>query len=151
MLGILDKIETRRLSAPVAAEATDITNATAVVCANYEVFRFNVAFGVITAGAATSVEIHGSVDGGSNFTILKDQHGDDCKLTVDDDMDSKIVSIEIIRPTGNVDQLKPVIKRATQNAVVELVWADLGNPRSYPVAQPAASVAASVSFVGCEP
>lgn len=156
MLGFVDKIEVVRLRAPVAAGVTDVTDSSPLAGAHAEVFVFGVAFGAIVAGAATSIEIHGSDASGGTYALLKDQDGNDVKVTVADTYDNQIVLVEVVRP--RVDSLrnqvavlpcnflKPVVKRATQNATIDLIFGCRMNLRTIPCTQPS-TVALTKRFV----
>lgn len=147
-LEIFDKVEVIRDLAPVAAGSADITTATGVPCTGRNVFGFIVGFGAITAGAVTSIELHGSDDNGSNYSLMKDDAGNDAKVIVADDDDNKVFLLQVVKPIGSVTHIKPVIKRATQNSVVDLVLALVGNTRVIPVTQ-GATVAGNDKFIGC--
>lgn len=139
-LTIFDKMEVVRCHAPVAAGSTDITDSTEISTVNRDLFAFIVGFGAIVTGAVTSIEIHGSTDG-TNFSLMKDDAGNDCKLTVADDADSTYKLIEIVKPHGSVVEVKPVVKRATQNATVEHITCLVGNSRKIPTTQPSGTAA----------
>mgnify|MGYP000106109553 CR=1 FL=1 len=146
MLGLLDKMEFTRLRGPAAAGVTDITDSNALDCRNFEVFGFVVGFGALTNGGTFAVEIHGSTNDGTSYSLVKDQEGNDCRVAVADDQDNKIVVIEVVRPYGSVDKLKPVIKRSGQNGVVDFVLGYRGCGRTIPTSQPD-TVASATRFV----
>lgn len=112
----------------VAAGTTDITDATAVDCAGYEGVRFIFAFGTITAGAATSVAAC-SLDTSSPTPGTDDIAGS--KITVVDTADDTIVILDIHKPIKRY--VRPFVKRATQNAVVNSIIAELYKPHTMPV------------------
>lgn len=117
----------------VAAGATDITDATAIDTAGYEGVRFIFAFGAITAGAATSVAA-ASLDTSSPTAGTDDLLGS--KITVADTDDDKLVILDIRRP--RLRYVRPFVKRATQNAVLNCIIAELyGHSGLYPIAKDA--------------
>lgn len=139
-LTLFDKVEVVRCHAPVAAGATDITDSTEISTVNRDLFCFIAGFGAIVTGAVTSIEIHGSIDG-TTFALMKDDAGVDCKLVVADDADSTYKLIEIVKPHGSVIEIKPVVKRATQNATLEHLTCLVGNSRKMPTTQPSGTAA----------
>jgi O-glycosyl hydrolase len=129
------KIKTFRTHAPVAAGATDVTDSIVVDMQNYEAVRFIVGFGAITNGAATSVKVQ-EADAKSSATALTS--GADLLgsgITVLDTDDNSLVISDIMRPRKRYVQVH--ILRATQNAVVDLVIAELYGARKLPVTQDA--------------
>lgn len=147
-LTLMDKVEVNRLAGAVAAGSSDYTSGGVVTTKNRDLFSFVVGFGAVTSGAATSIEIHGSSDGGSTYALMTDDAGDDCSVTVADTDDSKCFLIEVVKPLGAIDHLKCVIKRATQNSVVEFILCLVGNSRTLPTTQPSGSVVSVNRFVG---
>lgn len=94
----------------------------------YETCMFLVHFGTITAGAATSIEVHTSTDDGSAdaYTALLGS-----KVTVLDTADDTIVQVEVKKPLERY--LLCVVNRATQNSVVGNIIAIQGGARHEPV------------------
>jgi hypothetical protein len=107
----------------VAAAATDITDATAVDTAGYSGVRFIFAFGAIVAGAATSVAAAGKAT--SSPTPGTDDIAGS-KITVADTADDTIVILDIANPQQRY--VRPFVKRATQNATVNCIIAELYGP-----------------------
>lgn len=106
----------------VVAGATDITDATVVDTAGYDGVRFIFGFGVITAGAATSTGV------ASKATNAPTPGTDDLagsKITVVDTDDNTVVITDIERP--QLRYMRPFVKRATQNAVVDFILCELYN------------------------
>jgi len=115
----------------VAAGATDITDATAVDTQGFNGVRFTFAFGAIVAGAVTSVAAAGAATS-SPTPGTDDLAG--TKITVADTDDDKIVVLDIYRPAQRY--IRPFVKRATQNATVNAILAELyGSARKEPVAK----------------
>jgi hypothetical protein len=104
----------------VAAGATDITDATVIDMAGYDGVRFIFGFGVITAGAATSIGVAGKA---TNTPTPGTDDLTGSKQTVADTADNTVFICEITHPQQRY--LRPFVKRATQNAVVDFVLAEL--------------------------
>jgi hypothetical protein len=109
-----------------AAGATDITG-TAVDTQGYDGVQFEVAFGPIVAGAATSIKVQGS-DDDSTYADLAGT-----AQTVADDADNKVFYVDIVRPLHRY--LKLIVARATQNATVGAALAHKYGPIKAPVTQ----------------
>lgn len=114
----------------VAAGSTDITDAVAIDMANYEGVRFIFSFGAIVAGAATSVAACGK-DTNSPTPGTDDLAG--TKITVVDTADDTIVILDIFQPQHRY--VRPFVKRATQNAVLNCIIAERYGPRKLPITQ----------------
>ena len=123
-----NEVKTVLCKTAVAAGATDITDATVIDMANYEGVRFIFAFGAITSGAATSVGA-AALDTSSPTPGTDDLEGS--KITVADTADDTIFILDINRPSQRY--VRPFVKRATQNAVVNSIIAELYGPRVKPV------------------
>lgn len=131
MQHLSNKIKTFRAHAPVAAGATDITDSLVIDMANYEGVRFIVGFGAITAGAVTSVKVQQATAKTSDTALTSGADLLGSGITVADSDDNKLVISDIIRPRERYVQVH--ILRATQNAVVDLVIAELYGARKLPV------------------
>lgn len=101
-----------RHSATVAAGTTTITPSGAIDMAGFNGCIFIASFGVITASAVTSIEIHQSATSGGSYNAIIGT-----KVVIDDDEDAGIVYVDIHFPTKQF--LKCIVKRATANAVLE--------------------------------
>lgn len=104
----------------VVAGSSDITDATAVDTTGYDGARFIFVFGAITSGAATSTGV------ASKATSSPTPGTDDLagsKVTVIDTDDNTIVITDIQHP--QLKYLRPFVKRATQNAVVDAIICEL--------------------------
>jgi hypothetical protein len=113
----------------VAAGATDITDATAIDMLGYEGVRFLFLFGTITAGAVTSVAAAGK-DTNSPSPGTDDLAG--TSIAVADTADDKIVILDVYKPKQRF--VRPFVKRATQNAVLNGIVAELyGRKGKFPV------------------
>lgn len=84
---------------------------------NFESCTFLASFGTITSGAVTSVSIQ--QDDANATAGMTDLLGSG--YTVADTNDDMGVIVEVIKPTKRYLRLK--ISRATQNAVINCVWA----------------------------
>lgn len=114
----------------VAAGTTDITDATVVDMAGYSGVRFTFHFGAITSGAATSV----AAAGGATSTPTPGT--DDIagsKITVADTADDTVFTLDIYKPTQRY--IRPFVKRATQNAVLNSIVAVQYEPIFMPPTQ----------------
>ena len=130
---LTNEVKTFLAKTAVAAGATDITDATAIDTAGYEGVRFIFSFGVITAGAATSVAA-ASLATSSPTPGTDDLLGS--KITVADTDDNTIVILDINRP--RLRYVRPFVKRATQNAVLNSIIAELyGHSGLMPIAKDA--------------
>jgi hypothetical protein len=120
-----------------AAGATDLTSEF-VDTAGFEGVRLICGFGAIVAGAATSVNAQQCDTSGGTYADLAGT-----KITVADDDDNQITVIDIFRPRERY--IKHLAKRATQNATIDFLVAELygaGGARKEPVTQDAAVVVA---------
>lgn len=125
---LTNAVKTVLCKTAVAAGATDVTDATEIDMANWEGVRFIFGFGAITSGAATSTGVTGkATTGGTPGT--DDLAGS--KQTVADTNDDTIFITDILQPAQRY--LRPFVKRATQNAVVNFIIAELYGPRVQPV------------------
>ena len=111
----------------VAAGTTDITDSTVIDMQGYGGCRFIFAFGVLTAGAVTSVGVAGK-DTNTPTEGVDDLAGS--KGDVADDDDNKIIAVDIKNPLQRY--LRPFVKRATQNAVLNSIVAELYDPIKMP-------------------
>lgn len=129
MLSLLKNAAFERIMNAVAAGTSDQTSSR-VNMENHEVATFVVAFGTITAGAVTSIKVQQSSDDGSadDYTDLEGT-----AVTVADTGSNKIFIVEVIRPAKR--DLKLVVDRGTQNAVIDGVWVIKTHPRVQPVTQ----------------
>jgi hypothetical protein len=115
---------------PTAAGATDITPSAGVNCTGADGVLFTAAFGAITAGAVTSLQAEASNDDGvadAYATIAG------TSVPVLDTHDGKLVCLDISRPPKAY--VRCVVKRATQNAVLDLLTAQVYDFRTNPVTQ----------------
>lgn len=124
-----------RHSAAVAAGTSVITPGSGVDCQGFRSCRFIASFGTIVAGAATSVEVHQSSDDGSSdsYTALLGS-----KITVADDDDNKLVAVDIVAPRERY--LKLVVNRATQDATLDGIVAELYDPSEIPTTDDSSTV-----------
>ena len=129
---LTNQIKTVLCKTAVAAGTTDITDATAVDMQDYEGVRFIFAFGAITAGAATSVALAGLATS-SPTPGTDDLLG--TKITVADTDDDKLVILDLHQPAQRF--IRPFVKRATQNSVVNSIVAELYGPKKLPVVKDA--------------
>jgi len=136
--GLFQNAKVFRCKGAVAAGATDITDAAGVDVAPGESVTFIFDFGAITANAVTSVKAQQSSDDGS-ADAYADLAGS--KVTVADSDDDHLVILEVVKPQERY--VKPFVSRATQNAVLNGIWAVVTGVKNVPVTQPTASVIAA--------
>lgn len=113
-------VKTILCKSAVAAGATDITDATVVDTAGYDGVRFIFVFGAITTNAVTSTGVAGKATN-SPTPGTDDLAGS--KQTVADSADDTVFITDITHPQQRY--LRPFVKRATQNAVVNCIIAEL--------------------------
>lgn len=118
----------QRVMNAVAAGTSDQTSSR-VDSSDCESVVFIAAFGAITAGAVTSMKVQQSSDDGStdDYTDLEGT----C-VTIPDTASNKVAVIEVKRPQKR--DLKLVIDRGTQNAVIDGVFAIKHGLRKAPAA-----------------
>lgn len=112
----------------VAAGATDITDATAVDTQGFEGVRFHFLIGTMTSGTVTSVAA------ASKASSAPTPGTDDLagsKQTIADTESNKIVTLDVFRPA--LRYVRPFVKRATQNCVINGIIAELYGPIKSPV------------------
>jgi hypothetical protein len=126
-----------RISNAVAAGTTAVTSS-AIDMKGFDSCQFVVFFGAITANAVTSVKAQQSSDDGSSDAYA-DLAG--TSITVADDDDNQTVILDIDKPRERY--LKCVVSRATQNAVVDGIFAIQYNAVEQPVTHDAATVVGS--------
>lgn len=127
---LTDVVKTVRVSNAVAAGTTDVV-CTAVNTEGYDGCRFVALFGTLTATQVTSMRVQQSGDDGSADAYTDLENSATNALGDDDDNDMLIV--DILRPQEK--WLKLTIDRATANAVVDGVIAELYRVRTAPVTQ----------------
>lgn len=111
-----------------AAGSSDV-NGDIIDTAGFDGVMFMAHLGAITSGAATSIKIQqGAL---SDMSDAADLEG--TSQTIADTADGKIFLAEVIRPRERY--LRLVVKRATQNAVVNSAMALLYNSPVKPVTQ----------------
>lgn len=127
-----------RVSNAVAAGSTDITPSAGVDTQGFDSCEFLFAFGTITSGAVTGVRVQQSSDDGvadtyadleSTAQVVADTRSNDCVL------------VDIHRPGKRY--LLPIVDRATQNAVLDGIFARLYNAKELPVTHDSATVIGS--------
>ena len=123
MLGLLKNTKIVRHNNGAAAGTTAITPSAGVDMAGYNSCLFLVAFGTLTATAVPSIKVQQSDDDGvgDGYSDLTDK-----AYAITDADDDKIIACEILRPTKRY--LKLIVTRATANAVLDGIFAILGNP-----------------------
>ncbi|CAB4192401.1 hypothetical protein UFOVP1236_32 [uncultured Caudovirales phage] len=112
------------------AAGTSAITSTAVDTQTFEGVRFLVMIGPVVAGAVTSIKIQQSDDDG-----VADGYSDllGTSQTIADDADNTHIYVDIYRPGKRY--LKLVVSRATQNATIGGVIAELYAHDTLPVTQ----------------
>lgn len=132
-----DVVETRRLKADAtnytAAAGTTNINTEVVDTLGYDGIRFIIGFGAIVSGAATSIKVQQGQ--AANMSDAADLLGS--AQTVADTDDNTVFISEINRPAERYVRLSTL--RATQNATVDFVIAELYGGRKLPVTHAAAA------------
>lgn len=118
------------LSTGVVAGSTDITTLAGVDTAGYAGVLFLVQLGTLTANQATSLRGQYSNDDAA-ADPYSDIEGSSTGAAADGDA-GKLLVLDIAKPKKRY--VKPIIKRATANAVITSVIAILYNPATEPVA-----------------
>ena len=98
----------------------------------FESVQFVVAFGAITSSAVTSCKLQTSSDD-SNFNDLKGT-----LIAVADDDDNQIVVLDLSHPLERY--LKVIVNRATQNSVIDGVFAFQYEAKAEPVTHDSSTV-----------
>jgi O-glycosyl hydrolase len=135
---LTEKVVTEISHAPVVAGSADVTDCNVVDMQNFDAVRFIVGFGTITAGAVTSINAKQADAKTSDTALTSGQDLLGTKVTVADDGDNKVYVLDIVRPQKRYLQL--LIKRATQNAVVDFAIHEKYHARTLPVTQTSGSV-----------
>jgi hypothetical protein len=123
-------IKTTLCKTAVAAGSSDVTDASVIDMANYEGVRFIFSFGAITSGAVTSV---GVASKSSNAPTPGTDDLAGSKIAVADTDDDSVFIVDIYKPV--LRYLRPFVKRATQNAVVNSIIAEQYGPRKQPITE----------------
>ena len=134
-MNLSNAIKVTRHSNAVAAGAAVVTPASGIDMANFEGCVFQVSFGAIVAGAATSIEVHTSTDDGvaDSFTALLGS-----LVTVVDTGDNQIFYVDVYRPLERY--LKCIVNRATQNSTVDGITALQYEPKNMPTTNDSTTV-----------
>jgi len=114
-MNLIKNVLFSRVANAVAAGTTDITTATVTNMAGYDGCCFVALFGAITNTAVTAVRVQ--QDTISTFTNGTDLEGSSVALATTTADSNKILINEIYRPQEQY--LKPVVDRATANAVLD--------------------------------
>lgn len=132
-MNLSGNIETILCKTAVAAGSSDVTDATVVDMADCEGVRFIFSFGAITSGAATSVGVAGKA---TNAPTPGTDDLTGTKITVVDTADDTLFIVDVSKNAIlGYRYLRPFVKRATQNAVVNCIIAEKYGVRKMPVTQ----------------
>jgi hypothetical protein len=124
----------------VAAGTGDTQNGTAIDTLDWDGIMFVFAFGTITASAVTTIKAQqGTTSNGSDAADLEGT-----SQSVADTDDNKILCIDIYRPRERY--VRPVITRATANAVIDGVFAILYRGEFTPAAAHSTAVRVAEVF-----
>lgn len=140
---VLDEVAQLRVMNAQAAGATDV-NSSIIDTQAYEAdsFLFTALFGTLTAGQVTSLRAQqGAAANGSDMADITGSSTG----PLGDGNSNAVLALEVFRPTARY--LRCVVKRATQNAVIDGVVCTIARPRAIPVTQPATVIASkTVNF-----
>ena len=141
MQALLEGVKITRVSNAVAA-GTTVVNCSSVDMLGFEGVLFVVLAGTLTANQVTDLKAQQSSDDASSddFTDLVGQPG-----PMDDDDDNQALALNVHRPMKRY--VRPVVERATANAVIDGVIAIQYGPDNKPTVQDVATVAGSLTIV----
>lgn len=122
----------------VGAAGMTAINSDIIDMAGFENVRFTIAMGTIAAGAVTSVKIQ--QNDANSGTGMEDLTGS--SVTVADDKDNQLIVIDVLKPKKRY--LRVVTSRATANATVDAMIADLYDARVQPVTKDATVLSQTV-------
>ena len=137
-MNLSNAIKVTRHSNAVAAGSSNETPSGDIDMQNFESCIFQVSFGAIVSGAATSIEVHTSSDAGvaDSYTALLGT-----KVTVADTDDNKIAQVEVSK---NLERyIKCVVNRATQNSTIDGITALQYGARVLPTTNDSSTVIAN--------
>jgi len=123
-------VKITRVMNAVAAGTSD-QNGTGVDMSGFDGVMFVASFGTLTATQVTSLKAQGSSDDGSSDTYA-DLTGT-LVGPMDDDDDNKVLVLDVQQPKERY--IRPVINRATANAVIDGIVAIQYKARDVPVTQ----------------
>lgn len=132
MKHLTDCVKTVRVSNAVAAGSTD-SNGSSVDMQGYDAVRFIALLGTLTTNQVTALKAQQSSDNGSSDAFA--DIADSATSPMGDDDDNDMLITDIIRPTERY--VRPVVERATANAVIDGVIAELYMARDEPATQDA--------------
>lgn len=135
MQNLSENVKFTRHSNAVAAGSTDIEPSNGVDMQGFEGVTFLVAFGTITAGAVTGIRAQQSDDDGDSDG-WSDLEG--TAVAVADDDDNQVFYLDIFKPLKRY--VRCVVDRATQNAVVDGIFAIQYGTRAAPTTHDATTV-----------
>ncbi len=133
---ITQVVKTVRVMNAVAA-GTSVQNGTGVDMTGYDAVRFIALIGTLTATQVTSLKAQDSSD---NSTFADITSG--ATTAMADGDSNKMLVCDVIRPAKRY--VRPVLSRATANAVIDGIIAELYQTRALPVTADA-SVSKSVT------
>lgn len=128
MTQLTNIVKTIQVLDAVAAGSSNVTTAAVVDMQGFEGVRFIYSFGAITAGAVTSV---GAATLGTNNPAFGTDDIAGCHQAVADTADDTVFILDIYKP--QLRYIRPWVARATQNAVVNSIVAELYSPTKKPV------------------
>ena len=137
MYNLSKQAKLTRVSNAVVAGTSDVESSS-VDMTGFDSVAFIVAMGAITSGAATSANVEQSSDDGSSdsFTELLGTG-----ITIADDDDNQLVLLDVCQPRERY--VRCVVERATQNAVVDGIFALQYNSNVEPVTHDSTTVVGS--------
>lgn len=140
-MNLSKNVKVTRVMNAVAAGTGDSQNGSGVDMSGFEGVVFIAAFGTLTDGAVTTLKAQ--QDTVSNFATAADLAG--TAMSIADTSDNDLLVLDIYRPSERY--VRPVITRATANAVIDGVIAIQYGARELPTTNDADTVASTETHV----
>lgn len=140
-MNLSNGIETRRIKADgtnyTVAAGSSAATSEVIDMGEYDAIRLVTGFGAIVSGAVTSIKVTQCDTSDGQYADIEGS-----SITVADDDDNLVAVIDIYRPRERY--LKVVYSRATQNATVDFLVAELYGSRTEPVTQGATVISQEI-------
>ncbi len=128
-MNLSNEVKVTRVMNAVAAGTGDTQTGTHVDMQGFDGVVFIATFGTLTATAVT--KLHAEQGNASNDSDMADLAG--TEMAIADTASNKVLVLDIYRPAERY--VRPLITRATANAVINGIYAIQYGPRAYPTAQ----------------
>jgi len=126
---ILEDCKVTRVTNSKAAGATNVDSDSILDMKGYDAVAFVALFGTVTDGSVLSVEAKGNTTSSTSGATSLGKTADHTGAT----SSNKVVVLDVIRPAFRY--VYPTVNRATQNAVIDGVFAIQYRSRNRPVTQ----------------